>query len=104
MRLMKDVSVVIHIGPSYHPYEADIGRMMIDAAYTSSPGTLKHFILPSLLNSQLSKMLNHACKKEVGEYIMESGLPCTILQPATFMDDIPLAMLAQQGQPVFPAA
>jgi uncharacterized protein YbjT (DUF2867 family) len=103
-RLMKDVSVCIHIGPSYHPHEASIGRMMIDAALTSSPKVFKHFILSSVLNSQLSKMLNHACKKEVEGYIMESGLPYTILQPTTFMDNIPVAMMAKQEQPVFQAA
>jgi uncharacterized protein YbjT (DUF2867 family) len=104
MHLMKDVSVVIHIGPTYHPHEASIGRMMIDAALTSSPKVFKHFILSSVLNSQLSKMLNHACKKEIEEYIMESGLPYTILQPTTFMDNIPVALMAKQDQPVFRAA
>jgi uncharacterized protein YbjT (DUF2867 family) len=104
LRLMENVSVVIHIGPSYHPHEASIGRMIIDAALTSSPKVFKHFILSSVLNSQLSKMLNHACKKEVEEYIMESGLPYTILQPTTFMDNIPIAMMVGQEKPVFRAA
>jgi uncharacterized protein YbjT (DUF2867 family) len=104
LRLMEDVSVCIHIGPSYHPHEASIGRMMIDSALTSSPKVFKHFILSSVLNSQLSKMLNHACKKEVEEYIMESGLPYTILQPTTFMDNIPVVMMAKQNRPVFRAA
>jgi len=100
--LLHDATVVIHIGPSYHPHETAIGKMMIDAASTS--GTLKHFILSSVINSQLSKMMNHDCKKEIEEYIMESGLPYTILQPTTFMDNIPVAMLAKQDNPVFKAA
>jgi uncharacterized protein YbjT (DUF2867 family) len=104
--LLQDVSVVIHIGPSYHPHEAEIGKMMIDAAavsYSHGTGLLKHFILSSVLNSQFSKMLNHDCKKEVEEWIMESGVPYTILQPSTFMDNIPVAVLAAQEEPVFPA-
>ena len=105
--LLQDVTVVIHVGPSYHPHEAEIGKMMIDAAttsYQSGHGSLKHFILSSVLNSQLSKMMNHDCKKQVEEYIMESGLPYTILQPTTLMDNIPVAVLAQQDEPVFRAA
>jgi uncharacterized protein YbjT (DUF2867 family) len=104
--LLKDVNVVIHIGPSYHPHETEIGRMMIDAASTSyshGNGPFKHFIFSSVLNSQFSKMLNHDCKKEVEEWIMESGIPYTILQPSTFMDNIPVAVLAAQEKPVFPA-
>ena len=31
-RLMKGVTAVFHIGPSYHPYETEIGYFMIDAA------------------------------------------------------------------------
>jgi uncharacterized protein YbjT (DUF2867 family) len=106
-RLLNDVVVVIHVGPSYHPHEAEIGIMMIDAAiqrYQSGNGTLRHFIVSSVLNSQLSKMMNHDCKKQVEEYIMESGLPYTILQPTTFMDNIPVGMLAQQEEPMFKAA
>jgi uncharacterized protein YbjT (DUF2867 family) len=104
--LLKDVNVVIHIGPSYHPHETEIGRMMIDAAsnsYSHGNGPFKHFILSSVLNSQFSKMLNHDCKKEVEEWIMESGIPYTILQPSTFMDNIPVVVLAAQEKPVFPA-
>jgi uncharacterized protein YbjT (DUF2867 family) len=104
--LLKDVTVAIHIGPSYHPHETEIGKMMIDAAFTSyshGKGSFRHFILSSVLNSQFSKMLNHDCKKEVEEWIMESGLPYTILQPSTFMDNIPVGMLAGQETPVFPA-
>ncbi|KAF2034238.1 NAD(P)-binding protein [Setomelanomma holmii] len=107
VNLLRDVNVAIHIGPSYHPHEASIGKMMIDAAissYQAGYGTLKHFILSSVLNSQLSKMLNHDCKKDVEEYIIESDLPYTILQPTTFMDNIPVQMLAGQDEPVFRAA
>ena len=83
-----------------------VGKMMIDAAvaaYSNGTGVFKHFILSSVLNSQFSKMLNHDCKRTIEEWIMESGIPYTILQPSTFMDNMPVAMLAQQEKPVFPA-
>ncbi|KAF1976581.1 NAD(P)-binding protein [Bimuria novae-zelandiae CBS 107.79] len=104
LALLKDITVCIHIGPSYHPHEREIGFMMIDAALhstTTNPGVFKHFILSSVLNTQLSKMLNHDCKRYIEERLMESGLPYTILQPTTFMDNLPVGMLAQQEIPVF---
>jgi hypothetical protein len=96
----------IHIGTSYHPHDTSIGKMMIDGAttaYANGTGSFKHFIFSSVLNSQLSKMLNHDCKRHIEEWLMESGVPYTILQPSTFMDNIPVAMLAQQEKPIFPA-
>ncbi|KAE8853998.1 hypothetical protein HRS9122_00990 [Pyrenophora teres f. teres] len=104
--LLEDVTTVIHIGPSYHPHETEIGKMMIDAAvsaYNNGNGVLKHLVLSSVLNSQFSKMLNHACKNNIEEWLLESGIPYTILQPSTFMDNIPVNMLAAQKDPVFPA-
>jgi uncharacterized protein YbjT (DUF2867 family) len=104
--LLKNVTTAIHIGPSYHPHETEIGKMMIDAAvcaYANGNGEFKHFILSSVLNSQFTKMLNHDCKRYIEEWVMESGIPYTILQPSTFMDNIPVAMLAQQEKPVFHA-
>ncbi|KAL1604389.1 hypothetical protein SLS59_004187 [Nothophoma quercina] len=50
--LMKDVNVVIHVGPPFHAREAEIGIMMIDAAvgaYNGSSGSLKHFIFSTPL-------------------------------------------------------
>ncbi|ORY18536.1 hypothetical protein BCR34DRAFT_553785 [Clohesyomyces aquaticus] len=102
--LLKDVSIVLHIGPSYHPHEAAIGTMMIDAAahsHGSGTGVLKHFILSSVLNTQLRKMMNHDCKRVVEEALMESGLPYTILQPTTFMDNLPLQAFIAQDEPAF---
>ncbi|KAF2639599.1 NAD(P)-binding protein [Massarina eburnea CBS 473.64] len=105
--LLKGVNVVIHIGPSYHVHEAEIGYMMIDAAaasYQSGTGPLKHFILSSVLNPHLSKMMNHDVKRLAEEYLVESGIPYTILQPTTFMDNLPIGMLMQQDKPVFDSA
>ena len=65
----------------------------------------KHFVLSSVLNSQLRKIMDHDCKRCVEEYAMESGLPYTILQPTTFMDNLPLPLLWRQTRggedPVF---
>jgi uncharacterized protein YbjT (DUF2867 family) len=95
-RILKDATVVYHIGPSFHPHETEIGYNMIDAAITESKtGKFKHFVYSSVLNSQLRKLLNHDCKRFVEEYLMESGLEYTMLQPTHFMDMYPIAKFLQ---------
>lgn len=98
-RLMHNVSVIFHFGPSFHPRESDLGLRVIDAAAAinrASPGTIKHFILSSVLGSQLTKLPSHACKRPVEEALMESGLPYTILQPTFRMDVFPLQVVLSQ--------
>ncbi|KAJ4420579.1 hypothetical protein N0V82_004247 [Gnomoniopsis sp. IMI 355080] len=102
-RIMTGVTTVLHIGPSFHPHETEIGYFMIDAA-RSSGASFKHFIYSSVLDSQLRKLMNHDCKRYVEEYLFESGLNYTILQPTHFMDMFPLAQLLEQEQPVYTAS
>ncbi|KAF2089424.1 putative nucleoside-diphosphate-sugar epimerase [Saccharata proteae CBS 121410] len=103
-RIMKGVTTVFHIGPSFHPHETEIGYFMVDAAAEEvKNGNLQHFIYSSVLNTQLRKMMNHDCKRYVEEYLMESGLNYTILQPTHFMDLFPVPMLMQQEDPVYTA-
>lgn len=65
---------------------------------------MKHFVYSSILHTQLRKLMNHDCKRYVEEALMESGLHYTILQPTTFLDNTPIAMLADQSpEIVFPA-
>ena len=105
-RIGKGVSTVYHIGPSMHPRESDVGINMVDAAMAESKredSTFKHFVFSSVLNSQLSKMLNHDRKRYVEEHLMESDLSWTILQPCHFADQS-LGMLVgqlDQDKPVY---
>ncbi|KAJ4334028.1 hypothetical protein N0V87_007186 [Didymella glomerata] len=101
--ILKNVNVVVHVGPPFHPKEVDIGCMMVDAARKScnnGSGPLKHFIFSSVIGGQLSSMVHHVAKRRVEEHLIESGLPFTILQPSTFLDNIPVARLMEE--PVYP--
>jgi uncharacterized protein YbjT (DUF2867 family) len=102
-QVLKDATCVYHIGPSFHPHEDAIGQNMIDAALQVKD--FKHFIYSSVLNSQLRKLMNHDVKRYVEEYLMESGLEYTILQPTHFMDMFPLAKLkeAKGDEVTYPA-
>ena len=102
-RIIKDVTTIYHVGPSCNPREAEIAYGMIDAAVEESKhGGFRHFVLSSVLNSQLSQLLNHQRKCVAEEYLIKSGLNFTILQPSHFMDNFPpVAVLLKQQPPVF---
>jgi uncharacterized protein YbjT (DUF2867 family) len=95
-RALEGATVVYHIGPPFHPRETEIGINMIDTAVASK--NCKHFVYSSVLNPQLRKMLHHDCKRYVEDYLLESGLNHTVLQPTHFMESSGLAMLLKFGK------
>jgi uncharacterized protein YbjT (DUF2867 family) len=103
-RILSGVTTVLYIGPSVHSHETEIGYTMIDAACNEAQhGNLKHFVFSSVLHTQLRKLLNHDCKRYVEEYLIESGLNYTIIQPSHLLDQFPVEMLVRSEDPVFPA-
>lgn len=100
-RIVSDANVVLHIGPSFHPWETEIGKYMIDAC--ASLPHLKHFIYSSVIYSQLRKLVNHDVKRYVEEDLIESKLPWSILCPTRFHDTLPVSSFVRQhqnGEPV----
>ncbi|KAJ9198005.1 hypothetical protein DTO207G8_4433 [Paecilomyces variotii] len=76
---------------------------MIDAAVAESRrqgSNFKHFIYSSVLQTQLRKLMNHDAKRYVEEYLMESELNFTILQPSHLVDGF-FSMLKPGDQPTF---
>ena len=73
---------------------------MVDAANTQG---VKHFVYSSVLHPSLRKLMNHDSKRYVEEYLIESGLPYTILQPCHFMDTFPIQKLVLEGKPIYTA-
>lgn len=87
--VLHGVTTVFHIGPPFHPHETEIGYNMVDAAVAECevPGSrFRHFVYSSVLQSVFRKMLNHDRKRYVEEYLMETDLNWTIVQPGHFMD------------------
>ncbi|KIW22782.1 uncharacterized protein PV07_11048 [Cladophialophora immunda] len=115
-------TTVFYVGPPFHPYEITMGMNMIDAAVTeeshrhqqqqqqqqqgnrvadsslSSPSKFSfvHFVFSSALHPEASKLLHHDQKRQIEEYLTESGLSYTILQPSTFMDNFIGQLLSQR--------
>lgn len=76
------VTKVFHIGPPEHPRELAIGQAMIDLAQDHG---VQQFVYFSVLHPFISALRHHWNKLLVQEYLIDSGVPYTILQPTMFM-------------------
>lgn len=88
-RILEGATAVYAMGPPFHPHEKEIGLFMIDAAVAEAAkpaSEFRHYIMSSVLNTQLRKMSNHDDKRYVEEYLIESGLDFTIIKPGDFME------------------
>ncbi|MDE6669625.1 MAG: NmrA family NAD(P)-binding protein [Muribaculaceae bacterium] len=79
------VDMVYYICPTAREDEADLGKMAVKAAQKSG---IKRFIYQSVLHSVEPSLPHHRQKLEVERYLIDSGLPYTIVQPAPFMQNL----------------
>jgi uncharacterized protein YbjT (DUF2867 family) len=84
-RAAAGVRAVYHIPPNVSPDEVLIGQVVIAAAQSTG---IEHIVYHSVLHPQTERMPHHWCKLRVEEQVIESGIPFTILQPATYMQNI----------------
>ncbi len=82
---VQSVRVVYHICPNVSPDEVTIGRTVIAAARSAG---VEHLVYHSVLHPQVEAMPHHWQKMRVEEQLFESRLPCTILQPAAYMQNV----------------
>jgi uncharacterized protein YbjT (DUF2867 family) len=78
---------VFHIGPAFHPRESAMGVTMVNAAKAAG---VRKFVYSSAIHPSISKLTNHSAKRPVEEALYESGMTFTVLQPASFMQNIEL--------------
>lgn len=86
-RVLHGVTAVFYTGLKFHPRETELGYNIIDAAVQMG---VKHFVYCSILHPELRKLPSHETKRNVEEYLTESSLKYTILQPSYFMETFPL--------------
>lgn len=84
-RACQGVDAVYHIAPNMHPDEERMGRLAIEAAHGAGVGG---FVYHSVLHPQLEGMPHHWRKLVTEAALIESGLPFTILQPASYMQNL----------------
>jgi uncharacterized protein YbjT (DUF2867 family) len=76
---------VFYIGPAFHYREASLGVTMVEASRAAG---VRKFVYSGVIHPALSRLTNHAAKRPVEEAIYESGMTFTVLQPASFMQNI----------------
>jgi NAD(P)H dehydrogenase (quinone) len=78
-------TAIYHIPPNMHPAEVEIAELLLAAA---SAAGVDRLVYHSVLHPQLPSMPHHWRKLEVETRVLESGIPFTILQPATYMQNL----------------
>jgi uncharacterized protein YbjT (DUF2867 family) len=76
------VKRVFHICPPGHPRELAIGQAMTDLAQQHG---VAQFVYFSVLHPFVSSLRHHWNKLLTQEYLVDSGVPYTILNPTMFM-------------------
>ncbi len=82
---MQGVVAVYHICPNMSPDEFAMGRIAINAAVGAG---VRRFVFHSVLHPQVEAMPHHWQKMRIEEYLFQSGLAYTILQPAAYMQNV----------------
>jgi len=88
------IDQVLHICPNVHPDEIWIGAEMIKAAKAAE---VEQVVFHSVLHPQVEAMPHHWNKMRVEEMLVQSGLPFTIVQPASYMQNLPLESIRAEG-------
>ena len=84
-QVIEGVDCIYHITPNMHPEEYQLGRTIMDLA---ASGGVKRFVYHSVLHPQIQAMPHHWSKLQVEEYLINRGLPFTILQPCAYMQNM----------------
>lgn len=85
LRATRGVQAVYHIPPNFHAQEQLIGQRVIQAAQRNQ---VQRFVYHSVLHPHIPDMPHHWKKLGVETALMESGLTWTILQPASYMQNV----------------
>ena len=81
----RGVSAIYHICSNMNPNEVQIGRAIISAAKSAE---VSRFVFHSVLHPHVEAMPHHWNKLRVEEALFESPLSYTILQPASYMQNV----------------
>ena len=101
--LLEGVTACYLVTPPFNAHETEMGYNMIDAALANvrSGGPFKHMLHSSVIFPILRKLVNHDSKRYVEEYLVESGLPYTIVEPTHMMESFDVTALLSQEEPTF---
>lgn len=76
---------IVHIGPPMHPNEVQITARLVNAAVANG---IDRFIYYSVMHPLRREVRHHRLKLDAEEYVIESGLAYTIVQPSRYMQHL----------------
>ena len=83
-RALEGCAAVYHIPPSVNSREPEMDALVLAAAQAAGVG---HFVFHSLLHPLLTAIPHHLMHLKMEERLIDSGLPFTILQPTSYMQN-----------------
>lgn len=84
-KAFQGIQSVYFICPNMSPDEYEMGKIAILSARQMG---VEHFVYHSVLHPQVEEMPHHWQKLRVEEKLLESRVPFTILQPASYMQNV----------------
>ena len=104
VKLLGGVTACFLVTPGFHSHETECGYNIINAALENvkTGGPFKHMLHSSVIHPGLRKLINHDSKRYIEEYLIESGLDYTIIQPTAIMETFDVAAAVQQDHPTKP--
>lgn len=95
-RAMDGIEAVSYNPARFVADEFEVGRRIVDAAKAAG---LEHFLFCSAFHPQLHELGHHWQKLQLEEYLVESDLLHTVVQPSMFMQNIRVewARIVEQG-------
>ena len=84
-RAMSGVDNVCFIPPRFQEDELDIGKRVVDAAVEEG---VSHFLFSSAYHSQMEDLGHHWQKLRLEEYLINTDLRFSVVQPSMFMQNI----------------
>jgi len=85
VQAMEGIRAIYHICPAMQPDEATIGQRMIATAMVTG---VSRFVYHSAMHPQIDALPHHTQKLRIEAELIQSDLPFTILQPASYMQNI----------------
>lgn len=82
---LQGADALYHIPPNMNPNEVAFGTRLVALAKQAK---LQHIVYHSVLHPQVQALPHHWNKVFVEEAVLESGLPFTILQPSSYMQNV----------------
>lgn len=102
--LLSGISYCYLVTPGFHAKETQCGINMIDAAVAqmNAGAPFKHMLLSSVIFPIKKKLLNHDSKRLIQEYLVESTLRYTIIEPTHLMETFDLPRFIEEDSIIMP--